>query len=102
MSSFSITGGKRISGCLVPQGAKNEALQVICACLLTKERVTIHNVPLIRDVLKLVELLQAMGVKTERPEEHTFVFEAKDIDETYLHTEDFRRKTGSRWSAKPD
>ncbi|MCM1042169.1 MAG: UDP-N-acetylglucosamine 1-carboxyvinyltransferase [Bacteroides sp.] len=95
MSSFSITGGKRLCGCLTPQGAKNEALQVICACLLTKERVTIHNVPLIRDVLKLVELLQSMGVKVERPDEHTFVFQADDIDAAYLHTEDFRQKTGS-------
>ncbi len=95
MSSFSITGGKRLRGCLTPQGAKNEALQVICACLLTREAVTIHNVPLIRDVLKLIELLQSMGVKVERPDLHTFVFQAQDIDAAYLHTEDFRQKTGS-------
>lgn len=95
MSSFSITGGKHLSGCLRPQGAKNEALQVICACLLTEEKVTVNNVPLIRDVLKLIELLQAMGVKVEHPQEHTFVFEAKDLDAAYLHTEDFRQKTGS-------
>lgn len=84
-----------MSGCLKPQGAKNEALQVICACLLTAEKVTIDNVPLIRDVLKLIELLQAMGVKVEHPHEHTFVFEAKNLNEDYLHTEDFRQKTGS-------
>ena len=54
MSSFAITGGSRMSGCLTPQGAKNEALQVICACLLTKDRITLHNVPILRDVLKLL------------------------------------------------
>ena len=59
MSKFAITGGRRLKGELCPQGAKNEALQVICACLLTKEEVTLSNVPEILDVLKLIELLQA-------------------------------------------
>ena len=58
MSKFAITGGRRLKGELCPQGAKNEALQVICACLLTKEEVTLSNVPEILDVLKLIELLQ--------------------------------------------
>ena len=60
MSKFAITGGRRLKGELCPQGAKNEALQVICACLLTKEEVTLSNVPEILDVLKLIELLQGM------------------------------------------
>ena len=63
MSKFAITGGRRLKGELCPQGAKNEALQVICACLLTKEEVTLSNVPEILDVLKLIELLQGMGVQ---------------------------------------
>ena len=63
MSSFEITGGRRLHGEIIPQGAKNEALQVICACLLTPEKVTIHNIPDIRDVNKLIELLQALGVE---------------------------------------
>lgn len=95
MSSFAITGGCRLNGCLTPQGAKNEALQVICACLLTSDKVTLHNIPLIRDVIKLIELLQAMGVEVEHPEEHTFSFQAKHIDADYLHTEDFRKKSGT-------
>ena len=66
MSKFAITGGRRLKGELCPQGAKNEALQVICACLLTKEEVTLSNVPEILDVLKLIELLQGMGVQVGR------------------------------------
>jgi UDP-N-acetylglucosamine 1-carboxyvinyltransferase len=95
MSSFRISGGKPLHGEIVPQGAKNEALQVICACLLTKEKITIHNVPAIRDVLKLIDLLSAFGVKVGHPEKSTYTFEASDIDLNYLKTEEFREKVGA-------
>lgn len=95
MSSFAITGGSRMSGCLTPQGAKNEALQVICACLLTKDRITLHNVPIIRDVLKLLDLLRCIGVNIEQAGPHDFILQAAEIDTGYLHTEDFKQKTGS-------
>lgn len=92
MSRFVITGGKRLKGELCPQGAKNEALQVICAALLTKEEVIITNVPEILDVLKLIELLQGMGVKVERLAHGEFAFCASDIDFRYFETEDFYNK----------
>ena len=92
MSRFVITGGRRLKGELRPQGAKNEALQVICACLLTQEEVTITNIPEILDVLKLIELLQGMGVKVEHPAHGEFVFKASDIDFAYFETEDFYKK----------
>lgn len=95
MSKFVITGGKRLKGELHPQGAKNEALQVICACLLTRERVTISNVPEILDVIKLIELLQGMGVQVTHPEHGVFTFQASDIDFSYFETEDFYRKAVS-------
>lgn len=95
MSRFAITGGKRLKGELRPQGAKNEALQVICACLLTREKVTITNVPEILDVLKLIELLQGMGVKVEHPAHGEFIFQASDIDFGYFETEDFYKKAVS-------
>lgn len=95
MSRFVITGGRRLKGELRPQGAKNEALQVICACLLTHEKVTITNVPEILDVMKLIELLQGMGVKVEHPAKGEFVFQASDIDFTYFEGEDFYKKAVS-------
>jgi UDP-N-acetylglucosamine 1-carboxyvinyltransferase len=95
MSSFRISGGKPLHGEIIPQGAKNEALQVICACILTKEKITIHNVPAIRDVLKLIDLLSAFGVKVGHPEKSTYTFEASDIDLNYLKTEEFREKVGA-------
>ena len=95
MSKFIITGGRRLKGELSPQGAKNEALQVICACLLTKEEVTISNIPEILDVMKLIELLQGMGVKVCRLEHGTFAFQASDIDFSYFETEDFYNKAVS-------
>lgn len=95
MSRFVITGGRRLKGELRPQGAKNEALQVICACLLTQEEVTITNIPEILDVLKLIELLQGMGVKVEHPAHGEFVFKASDIDFAYFETEDFYKKAVS-------
>ena len=92
MSKFIITGGRRLKGELRPQGAKNEALQVICACLLTKEKVTLSNVPEILDVMKLIELLKGMGVKVEHPEHGTFIFQASDINFDYFESEDFYNK----------
>ena len=95
MSKFEVVGGKRLKGELIPQGAKNEALQVICATLLTKERVTISNVPEILDVLKLIELLRGMGVSVERIRKGEYAFQASDIDFGYLDTEDFYNKAAS-------
>ena len=80
MSKFEVIGGKRLKGELVPQGAKNEALQVICACLLTKDEVVIGNIPEILDVLKLIELLQGMGVHVRRIAKGEYAFNACDID----------------------
>lgn len=99
MSSFEIFGGKKLKGEIQPQGAKNEALQVLCAVLLTDKKVTISNLPDIIDVNKLINLLQAMGVKTEKIEKGTFLFQAKDVNFDYLKTEDFKeRASGLRGS----
>ena len=95
MSSFVIEGGHRMSGEIVPQGAKNEALEVICATLLTAERVTIHNIPDILDVNNLISLLRDMGVKVERLSAGSYAFQADAVDLAYLETADFLRKSGS-------
>src|SRR5210317_1173466 len=99
MGAFEIHGGKPLKGELVPQGAKNEALQVLCAVLMTKGKVTISNIPDIIDVNKLINLLQAMGVKVEKVEKGTYNFKAADIDLEYLKTDDFtKRASGLRGS----
>ena len=90
MASFEIYGGKPLKGELTPQGAKNEALQVLCAPLLTSEKVTISNIPDIIDVNKLIALMQAMGVKVEKVEKGTYIFQAKEININYLQSEDFK------------
>ena len=95
MASFEIYGGKPLKGELIPQGAKNEALQVLCAPLLTAEKVTISNIPDIVDVNKLIGLLQAMGVKIEKVEKGTYIFQAKNVDLEYLQTEDFKNRASS-------
>ncbi len=95
MSSFEIIGGKSLHGEITPQGAKNEALQVICAALLTAGEVTISNIPDIRDVNKLIELLAAMGVDVHNPAPGTFVFRAAQVDLNYLKTNDFRKKAAA-------
>jgi UDP-N-acetylglucosamine 1-carboxyvinyltransferase len=95
MASFEIIGGKKLSGEVIPQGAKNEALQIISAVLLTQERVVISNIPNIRDVMKLIELLATMGVVVTKIDEHTYAFEAKDVNLEYLLTEDFKKKGGA-------
>ena len=95
MASFVIEGGCRMSGEIIPQGAKNEALQVICAVLLTPEKVTIANVPDILDVNNLIQLLRDMQVKVERLSLDTYAFQADNVDLDYLKTEDFVRNSAS-------
>ena len=94
MNAFEIRGGQPLKGAITPQGAKNEALQVLCAALLTDERVTLTNVPDIIDVNTLIELLFDMGVQVERPSPNTVVLQAKDIDPDYFTTHAFRKKSG--------
>jgi UDP-N-acetylglucosamine 1-carboxyvinyltransferase len=94
MSSFEVTGGKQLKGEIVPQGAKNEALQVLSAVLLTAEPVTISNIPDILDVNLLIELLEEIGVKVTRTRPGTCRFEANNIDVDYLASETFRKKGG--------
>lgn len=94
MNAFEVRGGKKLKGELVPQGAKNEALQIISAVLLTPEPVTITNIPDILDVNLLIELLQEMNVKVTRPQRDTCTFEANNVDIDYLHSETFRKKSG--------
>ena len=91
---FEVQGGRRLKGEITPQGAKNEALQIISAVLLTGEKVTITNIPDIIDVNNLIELLQAMNVKVERPDRHTCTFQADDVNLEYLTTAAFRSKSG--------
>jgi len=95
MASFEITGGKKLKGEVIPQGAKNEALQIISAVLLTPEKVTISNIPNILDVMKLIELLGVMGVQVERIDNNTYTFQAKNVDLEYLLTPDFKKKGGA-------
>ena len=96
MSSFVIEGGHKLSGEIYPQGAKNEALEVICAVLLTSEKIVIHNVPDILDVNNLIQLLRDMQVGVERmPDSGTYVFQADTIDYSYLHSDEFINKMAS-------
>ncbi|MCH5328177.1 MAG: UDP-N-acetylglucosamine 1-carboxyvinyltransferase [Coprobacter sp.] len=95
MASFVIEGGHRLKGDLVPQGAKNEALQVICATLLTPEEVTIHNIPDILDINNLMQLLRDMGVEINKIGAHSYRFKAKDINLDYLYAEDFLKRSSS-------
>jgi UDP-N-acetylglucosamine 1-carboxyvinyltransferase len=94
-NAFVIQGGKRLKGEIVPQGAKNEALQILSAVLLTKEKITISNVPDIKDVNKLIELLGDMGVKVERLSGDTYTFEAANIDLEFFSSDAFKAKGGS-------
>ncbi len=95
MSSFIVHGGRSLKGEIIPQGAKNEALQVICAALLTPEKVTIKNVPDINDVNNLIELLGCLGVKVSRKSTNEYCFEAVDINLDYLQTGEFRNQSAS-------
>ncbi|GAA3997319.1 UDP-N-acetylglucosamine 1-carboxyvinyltransferase [Hymenobacter fastidiosus] len=95
MASFEVIGGTPLKGEIVPQGAKNEALQILCAVLLTAEPVTISNIPDIRDVNKLIELLRDMGVKVGKLATDTYVFQAENINLDYLDTPEFVAQAGS-------
>jgi UDP-N-acetylglucosamine 1-carboxyvinyltransferase len=95
MGAFEIRGGKPLKGEIIPQGAKNEALQVISAVLLTAEKVTISNIPDIVDVNKLIELLGDMGVSIEQTAPDTYIFEAKNINLEFFHSPIFKAKGGS-------
>lgn len=90
MATFEVTGGCPLSGEITPQGAKNEALQILCAVLLTPEKVTIHNIPQIIDVMQLIDLLRQMGVVVEKIGTGSYTFEAANIDLQYLTTDQFR------------
>lgn len=94
MHSFEVIGGKKLKGEIIPQGAKNEALQIISAVLLTPEKMTISNIPDILDVNLLIDLLGEMGVKTDRTTRDTCVFQADSIDTDYLRSEAYRQKSG--------
>jgi UDP-N-acetylglucosamine 1-carboxyvinyltransferase len=94
MASFKITGGKKLKGDIYPQGAKNEALQILCAVLLTADPTTIHNIPNIRDVNKLMELLEDMGVKRSKVGEGSYRFEASDVNIDYFVSEAYKSKAG--------
>ncbi|HPR12949.1 MAG TPA: UDP-N-acetylglucosamine 1-carboxyvinyltransferase [Bacteroidales bacterium] len=93
MEFFEVSGGKQLKGSITPQGAKNEALQVICASLLTPEKITIHNIPSIDDVNNLIGLLASIGVEISRESESTVSFEARNIDLDYLLTPGFRQQS---------
>jgi len=95
MSVFKIEGGHRLSGEIIPQGAKNEALQVICAVLLTSEKVTITNIPDIRDVNKLIFILGELGVKIEKIDNSTYTFQADDLNLKYLESLEFKKDGSS-------
>ena len=94
MGSFIVSGGKKLKGEITPQGAKNEALQIISAVLLTKEKVTISNIPDIIDVNLQIELLGDLGVKIEKKDPHTYIFQADTINPEYITTPGFKRKMG--------
>ncbi len=94
MNSFEVHGGKKLFGEITPQGAKNEALQIISAVLLSPEKITVTNIPDILDVNLLIELLGEMNVKIERPLRDTCIFQADDVNIDYLHSETFKKKSG--------
>jgi UDP-N-acetylglucosamine 1-carboxyvinyltransferase len=95
MGTFIVHGGKPLKGEITPQGAKNEALQVICAILLTPEKVTIRNIPDISDVNMLIELIRCMGVKVIRESDSIASFEAVNVNLDYLQTSEFRAQSSS-------
>ena len=95
MPAFIIEGGHPLSGTITPQGAKNEALQIICATLLTQERVVINNIPDILDIRNLIQLLKDIGVNVERLSRNDYAFEAKELNLSYLESDDFLQKSAS-------
>ena len=95
MAVFKVEGGHRLRGEITPQGAKNEALQILCATVLTREKVTVHNIPRILDVMQLIELLRRIGVEVEQLSETSYSFRAADINLDYFKTEDYCRRASS-------
>lgn len=95
MSSFIVEGGFELSGSITPQGAKNEALEVICAVLLTSDKVTIANVPDILDVNNLISMMSDLGVKVRKPEAGVYEFQADEVNLDYLRSPDYLRKLAS-------
>lgn len=95
MAYFEVEGGYPLSGEIQAQGAKNEALQILCAVLLTEERVVVNNIPRIVDVMKLIALLQSMGVVVEELSRNSFAFTAKNINFDYLQGEEFNREAAA-------
>jgi UDP-N-acetylglucosamine 1-carboxyvinyltransferase len=95
MATFEVKGGKSLKGELVPQGAKNEALQVLCAVLLTSEKVTISNIPDIVDVNKLIDLLRDLGVKVEKTGHEQYTFQADNVNVDFLNSPEFKKKGAS-------
>ena len=92
MAVFKVEGGHRLRGEITPQGAKNEALQILCATLLTPQRVVVRNIPRILDVMQLIELLRCMGVEVEQLAEDAYAFCTRDIDFEYLKSDDYRQR----------
>lgn len=92
MDAFKIEGGAKLKGTIVPQGAKNEALQILCAVLLTDEKITVHNVPDIADVNMLISLLGDFGVKVKKLKEGSYAFQAKHVDLDFLYTKEYAKK----------
>ena len=92
MGTFQIEGGHSLSGEIQPQGAKNEALQILCAVLMTSEKVTIHNIPDIIDVNKLISLLGNLGVKIEKNSKSSYTFQSDDLNHEYLESEEFKKE----------
>ena len=92
MDSFRILGGKKLGGEIIPQGAKNEALQIICATLLTSDKITINNVPDIKDVMMLIELLKELGVEVENNSNNSFSFSSNEINLSHLSSNNFFEK----------
>ncbi len=95
MAKFIIEGGHSLAGEITPQGAKNEALQILCATLLTPEKLTVHNIPRIKDVLMLIELLGDLGVLVEKLGETSYCFQAGEVDLGYFQTEAYRRQSAA-------
>jgi len=95
MASFKIEGGHKLSGTITPQGAKNEVLQILCAVLLTSERVVVNNVPDIIDVNKLIFILGELGVKVEKLSRNSYAFQADEVNLNYLESADFKRDGSS-------
>lgn len=92
MGTFKIEGGHKLKGTLTPQGAKNEALQILAAVLLSSEKITLKNIPEIRDILRMIELLKGLGVKVEKLNKGEYTFQSNEINLDYFHTEEFRTK----------